>query len=115
VRHYGSVSPAARPGFDPASYSTGGFFPGRLASAALGVLVIVNQHGAETVRSALAPHVGLVYLGLEHQRTFASNTLRGVSDDARAVITPLVAWIRDAPVRIGLGAGNHVPTALAGR
>jgi putative flavoprotein involved in K+ transport len=49
-------------------------------------------------------HVGLVYLGLEYQRSYASNTLRGVSDDARAVIAPLVAWIRDAPTMVGLGA-----------
>jgi putative flavoprotein involved in K+ transport len=49
-------------------------------------------------------HVGLVYLGLEFQRSYASNTLRGVSEDARAVIAPLVAWIRDAPATVGLGA-----------
>jgi len=48
--------------------------------------------------------VGLVYVGLEFQRSFASNTLRGVSDDARAVITPLAAWIRDAPAKVGLRA-----------
>jgi putative flavoprotein involved in K+ transport len=49
-----------------------------------------------------ATHLGLVYLGLEYQRSFASNTLRGVSTDATAVIAPLVAWIRDAPRAIGL-------------
>ena len=49
-------------------------------------------------------HPGLVYLGLEFQRSYASNTLRGVSEDARAVIAPLVAWIRDAPTVVGLGA-----------
>ena len=48
-------------------------------------------------------HVGLVYVGLEYQRSYASNTLRGVSEDARAVIAPLVAWIRDAPATVGLG------------
>jgi putative flavoprotein involved in K+ transport len=47
-------------------------------------------------------HLGLVYLGLEYQRSFASNTLRGVSADASAVIAPLVAWLRDAPRAIGL-------------
>src|SRR6266702_8200714 len=47
-------------------------------------------------------HVGLVYLGLEFQRSFASNALRGVSDDAQAVIPPLAAWIRDAPIKVGL-------------
>jgi putative flavoprotein involved in K+ transport len=47
-------------------------------------------------------HLGLVYLGLEYQRSFASNTLRGVSADATAVIAPLVAWTRDAPRTVGL-------------
>ena len=47
-------------------------------------------------------HLGLVYLGLEYQRSFASNTLRGVSADASAVIAPLVAWVRNAPRTIGL-------------
>ncbi len=49
-------------------------------------------------------HVGLVYVGLEFQRSYASNTLRGVSQDARAVVEPLVAWIRDAPTTVGLGS-----------
>jgi putative flavoprotein involved in K+ transport len=49
-------------------------------------------------------HAGLVYVGLEFQRSYASNTLRGVSADARAVVAPLVAWIRDAPATVGLGA-----------
>jgi putative flavoprotein involved in K+ transport len=55
-------------------------------------------------------HLGLVYLGLEHQRTFASNTLRGVSADAAAVIAPLAAWIHDAPQVIGLTTAEvHAP------
>ena len=66
------------------------------------------------VRGISRTHVGLVYLGLEHQRSFASNTLRGVSDDARAVIAPLVAWIRDAPARVGLISRDHAPLALTG-
>jgi putative flavoprotein involved in K+ transport len=48
-------------------------------------------------------HLGLVYVGLEFQRSYASNTLRGVSEDARGVVAPLVAWIRDAPTTVGLG------------
>ena len=66
------------------------------------------------VRGISCTHVGLVYLGLEHQRSFASNTLRGVSDDARAVIEPLVAWIRDAPARVGLISRDYAPLALTG-
>ena len=66
------------------------------------------------VRGISRTHVGLVYLGLEHQRSFASNTLRGVSDDARSVIAPLVAWIRNAPARVGLVSRDHSPLALAG-
>jgi putative flavoprotein involved in K+ transport len=48
-------------------------------------------------------HIGLVYLGLEFQRSYASNTLRGISEDARAVVAPLAAWVRDAPKTVGLG------------
>jgi len=69
----------------------------------------LDAHAAPIhVRGISSTHVGLVYLGLEYQRSFASNTLRGVSQDAQAVIPPLVAWIRDAPAKVGLGARDHV-------
>jgi putative flavoprotein involved in K+ transport len=45
---------------------------------------------------------GLVYLGLEFQRSFASNTLRGLSPDADYVIPPLAAYVRKAPAAVGL-------------
>ncbi|GAB2883051.1 ArsO family NAD(P)H-dependent flavin-containing monooxygenase [Streptomyces deserti] len=45
---------------------------------------------------------GLVYLGLEFQRSFASNTLRGVSRDADCVIPPLAAHVHKAPAATGL-------------
>jgi Predicted flavoprotein involved in K+ transport len=65
----------------------------------------LDAHAAPVhVGGISATHLGLVYLGLEFQRSYASNTLRGVSEDARAVIAPLVAWIRDAPTTVGLGA-----------
>ena len=64
----------------------------------------LDEHEAPRhVAGISSTHVGLVYVGLEFQRSYASNTLRGVSDDARAVIAPLVAWIRDAPAKVGLG------------
>jgi putative flavoprotein involved in K+ transport len=47
-------------------------------------------------------HPGLVYLGLELQRSFASNTLRGVARDAAFVIRPLAAHVRGAPAAVGL-------------
>ncbi|WP_340557748.1 flavin-containing monooxygenase [Streptomyces sp. GSL17-111] len=47
-------------------------------------------------------HPGLVHLGLEFQRSFASNTLRGVAGDADHVIPPLVAHVRGAPAAAGL-------------
>jgi putative flavoprotein involved in K+ transport len=56
-------------------------------------------------------HLGLVYLGLEYQRSYASNTLREVSADAAAVVAPLMAWIRDAPRTVGLTS----PTTLIAR
>jgi putative flavoprotein involved in K+ transport len=63
----------------------------------------LDPHGAPLHAGGISTtHLGLVYLGLEFQRSYASNTLRGVSADASAVIAPLVAWIRDAPRTIGL-------------
>ncbi|WP_280182089.1 flavin-containing monooxygenase [Nocardia farcinica] len=47
-------------------------------------------------------HPGLVYVGLEFQRSFSSNTLRGVHRDAEHVITALAAHINRAPAQIGL-------------
>ena len=47
-------------------------------------------------------HLGLVYVGLEFQRSFASNTLRGVHQDAEYVAAPLAAYLRDAPAAVGL-------------
>lgn len=49
-----------------------------------------------------ATHPGLVYLGLEDQRSFSSNTLRGVHRDAGHVIPALVAHVRGAPAAVGL-------------
>jgi putative flavoprotein involved in K+ transport len=64
----------------------------------------LDEHGSPRhVGGISSTHVGLVYVGLEFQRSYASNTLRGVSDDASAVIAPLVAWIRDAPTTVGFG------------
>jgi putative flavoprotein involved in K+ transport len=78
-----------------------GYRPSLPYLAELGAL---DEHGAPMhVGGISSTHVGLVYVGLEFQRSYASNTLRGVSDDARAVVAPLVAWIRDAPTTVGLG------------
>jgi cation diffusion facilitator CzcD-associated flavoprotein CzcO len=44
-------------------------------------------------------HPGLVYLGLEFQRSFSSNTLRGVGRDATHVVTALAEHVR------GVGRG----------
>jgi len=64
----------------------------------------LDEHAAPMhVGGISSTHVGLVYVGLEFQRSYASNTLRGVSEDATQVIAPLVAWIRDAPTQVGLG------------
>jgi putative flavoprotein involved in K+ transport len=49
-----------------------------------------------------ATHPGLVYLGLEFQRSFSSNTLRGVHRDAEHVVTALAAHVRNAPAAVGL-------------
>ncbi len=57
-------------------------------------------------------HLGLVYVGLEFQRSFASNTLRGVSADAAAVAAPLAAWVHDARAAVGLSTFQAAPLAV---
>jgi putative flavoprotein involved in K+ transport len=47
-------------------------------------------------------HPGLAYVGLEFQRSFSSNTLRGAHRDARHVVAPLAAHVRNAAAAIGL-------------
>jgi putative flavoprotein involved in K+ transport len=47
-------------------------------------------------------HRGLAYVGLEFQRSFASNTLRGVHRDADHVAAPLAAHVRGAAAMVGL-------------
>jgi putative flavoprotein involved in K+ transport len=70
----------------------------------LGELGALDERGAPLhVGGISSTHVGLVYVGLEYQRSYASNTLRGVSQDAQEVVAPLVAWIRGAPTTVGLG------------
>jgi cation diffusion facilitator CzcD-associated flavoprotein CzcO len=49
-----------------------------------------------------ATHPGLVYVGLEFQRSFSSNILRGVYRDSEHVIAPLAAHVRNAPAALGL-------------
>jgi putative flavoprotein involved in K+ transport len=68
----------------------------------------LDTHGAPLHAGGISTtHLGLVYLGLEFQRSYASNTLRGVNADASAVIAPLVAWIRGAPRTVGLATAGH--------
>ncbi len=47
-------------------------------------------------------HLGLVYLGLEFQRSFSSNTVRGVSRDADYVVSILASYLNGAHRAIGL-------------
>jgi putative flavoprotein involved in K+ transport len=55
------------------------------------------EHGApKHIGGISTTHPGLAYTGLELQRSFASNTLRGVSRDASHVMGPLAAHVRGA-------------------
>ncbi|SDM20324.1 putative flavoprotein involved in K+ transport [Nonomuraea maritima] len=47
-------------------------------------------------------HPGLAYVGLEFQRSFASNTLRGVHRDAEHIAAPLAAYAGGALAAYGL-------------
>jgi ABC-2 type transport system permease protein len=44
ARHYGTLSAAARRGFDPATYSLSGFFLAQLAIGVLGVVIITSEY-----------------------------------------------------------------------
>lgn len=55
------------------------------------------EHGSpKHVGGISTTHPGLAYAGLELQRSFSSNTLRGVSRDAAHIMGPLVAHVRGA-------------------
>ncbi|MEV4897274.1 NAD(P)-binding domain-containing protein [Nonomuraea sp. NPDC055795] len=77
-----------------------GYLPDLGYLAPLGALdaagLPLHQGGLSLVRP------GLAYLGLEFQRSFASNTLRGVAADAAHIMGPLAAHARNAPAQIGL-------------
>jgi len=63
----------------------------------------LDSHGMPRHSGGIsATHPGLVYLGLEDQRSFSSNTLRGVHRDAEHLIPPLTAHVRNAPAAVGL-------------
>lgn len=47
-------------------------------------------------------HLGLAYVGLEFQRSFASNTLRGVHRDADHIAAPLAAHVTNAARAVGI-------------
>lgn len=60
----------------------------------------LDEHGMPLHSQGVSlTHPGLVYLGVEYQRNFASNTLRGVAADAAHVTPALVAY----------STGAHLP------
>ncbi|MFD1930894.1 MULTISPECIES: flavin-containing monooxygenase [Nonomuraea] len=77
-----------------------GYLPDLGYLAPLGALdeygLPLHQGGLSLVRP------GLAYLGLEFQRSFASNTLRGVAADAAHIMGPVAAHARHAPALVGL-------------
>lgn len=69
----------------------------------LSPLGALDSHGMPQHAGGISvTHPGLVYVGLEFQRSFSSNTLRGVYRDAEHVIAPLAAHVRNAPAAVGL-------------
>ncbi|AXK34426.1 NAD(P)/FAD-dependent oxidoreductase [Streptomyces armeniacus] len=76
-----------------------GYRPGLDCLRPLGAL---DADGAPLHSGGLSlTHPGLVYLGLEFQHSFASNTLRGVGRDAAYVTPPLAAHVRGAAAAAG--------------
>ncbi|MEV0158195.1 NAD(P)/FAD-dependent oxidoreductase [Micromonospora sp. NPDC050686] len=63
----------------------------------LAPLATVDRGVPQQVGGISTTHPGLVYLGLEFQRSFASNTLRGVGRDAVHVMAALSARVGGRP------------------
>ncbi|WP_207930908.1 NAD(P)-binding domain-containing protein [Streptomyces sp. 8K308] len=77
-----------------------GYVPNAAFLAGLGA---VDAAGMPVHSGGLsATHPGLAFVGLEFQRSFASNTLRGVSADAVHVMAPLAAYACGAATAVGL-------------
>jgi putative flavoprotein involved in K+ transport len=63
----------------------------------------LDPHGSPLHTGGISTtHLGLAYVGLEFQRSFSSNTLRGVHRDAEHVVGALAAHLRGAVTAIGL-------------
>jgi putative flavoprotein involved in K+ transport len=91
-------SDGTREHVDAVVFATG-YRPSLPYLASLGAL---DGHGMPRHLGGISTsHPGLVYLGLEFQRAFASNTLRGVGRDAAHVIPPLAAYASGALAAIG--------------
>ncbi|WP_349876499.1 NAD(P)/FAD-dependent oxidoreductase [Micromonospora sp. HUAS YX12] len=95
-----------------------GYRPNLDYLAPLGVL---NQGVPRQAGGISTTHPGLLYLGLEFQRSFASNTLRGVGRDAAHVMAALAARVdrRPRPPRqvrpAAAGAERSTPPVRADR
>ncbi|SCL58523.1 putative flavoprotein involved in K+ transport [Micromonospora eburnea] len=72
----------------------------------LAPLATLDRGMPQQVGGISSTHPGLVYLGLEFQRSFASNTLRGVGRDAAHVMAALAAHCRPR----GLRQKPHAPS-----
>jgi putative flavoprotein involved in K+ transport len=57
-------------------------------------LGILGSDGHPQQKAGIADHVGLYFVGLSGQRSFASATLRGVGADAQHVIAHLMNYLR---------------------
>ena len=85
-------SDGTRERVDAVVFATG-YRPGLDYLQPLGAL----EHGfPKHIGGISTTHPGLAYTGLELQRSFSSNTLRGVSRDAAHVMGPLAAHVRGA-------------------
>jgi putative flavoprotein involved in K+ transport len=92
-------SDGAREHVDTVIYATG-YRPHLDYLTPLGAL---DEHGLPRHAGGLSTtHLGLAYAGLEFQRSFASNTLRGVHRDAAHIAAPIAAYASKALAAYGL-------------
>jgi ABC-2 type transport system permease protein len=108
ARHYGTVSPAARRGFDPAAYSLSGFFLAQLAIGVLGVVVITSEYATGSIRSTFAA-------APQRARVLAAKAaVFGTVAVATGIASSLAAFFTGQALLAGTGTGTHIgaPGAL---
>lgn len=108
ARHYGTLSGAARRGFDPGAYSLSGFFLAQLAIGVLGVVVITSEYATGSIRSTFAAAPQRITVLAVKAAVF------GAAAAATGIASSLVAFYAGQALLARKAIGTHLgaPEAL---